>query len=109
MNVTIDYAERPSGYDPNTYQFSSGLKPLRVWIHSDPKNGVEPRVMVMGEGWAGKKLDLEMTLAEFRTILAAVVASGTFPGLSRDDLATASRVIATCLDAIPEPRRAREE
>ena len=105
MDVRIDYPDRPSGYDPNTFQFSSGLQSLRVRVQDTL---VEPIVMVTGAGWAGKKLDLEIPLSEFRHILAAVVASGALPGLNRDDLATAERVIRACLDAIPEPTRAGE-
>jgi hypothetical protein len=106
MNVKIDYSEPPSQQDPKTYQFwDDHTKPLRVLVHPAPTERTEPRITVEGAGGAGRKLDLEMTLTEFRGILAVVVASGVLPELNRGDLVTAERVIGACLDAIREPSR----
>jgi hypothetical protein len=109
MNVKIDYSEPPSQQDPKTYQFwDDHTKTHRVYVHPAPTEKMEPRITVVGAGGAGRKLELEMTLTEFRDILADVVASGVFPGLNRDDLVTAGRVIGACLDAIREPSRLGE-
>ena len=105
MDVRIDYPKKTAERKPPAFMFTTFANPLRCLVHLAVSEKTEPRVEVFGAGLAGRELTLTMSLAEFRGILAAVVASGALPGLNRADLATAERVLTACLAAIPVPMR----